>query len=91
MKRITDVMTDWDDIDTLGIWLHCDRAHVRRMRSEHYSVKGAALIILESFYNRNTEPEAEKWGMMIEALRELGKEATIERLGLKQMQTNLGN
>ena len=83
-------MTDWDDVDTLGIWLDCDRAHVRRMRSEHYSVKGAALIILESFYNRNTELCAEKWGMIIEALRELGKEETIERLGLKETQSHAG-
>ena len=40
LKRISDVMTDWDDVDTLGIWLHCDRAHVRHLGSDHSLSRG---------------------------------------------------
>ena len=76
-------MTTWDDIDTFGIWLGFGLDHVTRLRSEHNSVKGAALNILGTFYDGSAKPEAEKWCMIMEALRELNKEATIERLGLK--------
>ena len=78
-------MTDWDDLNTLGIWLGFGLDHVHRLRSENKSVRGAALNILGSFYQRKTTSEAEKWRMIIEALRELGKESLIERLRLNEM------
>ena len=78
-------MTTWDDIDTLAIWLGFGLDHVLRLKSENNSVRGAALQILGSFYQRNTISAAEKWRKIIEALRELGKENLIERLRLNEM------
>ena len=46
-------------------------------------------MILGSFYNGNAKSEAERWRMIIETLRELGKEAIIEQLGLNEIQARL--
>ena len=79
-------MTTWDDVSTLGIWLWFKLDHVTRLRNENNSVRGAALKILGSFYEMSGKPEAKKWRMINEALRELSKDSTIERLGLSRLQ-----
>ena len=69
-------------VNTLGIWLGCDRDYVKRLKTLMNSVAGVTLEILEYCYRRDDNSGTGKWGMIIDALRELGKETTIEKLGL---------
>ena len=70
----------WDEVSTLGIWLHCDPNDVERLQNENNSIKGAAYKILRSFYSRNTEPNSAMWNTIKDALKELGKDAAIQAI-----------
>ena len=78
-------MADWDDVNILGIWLGLDFDDIERFRSENNSVRGAALKILGSFYTRSAKSDPEKWGIIIAALKELKREAIIQKLGLNEL------
>ena len=76
MNKVASTITTWDEVTTLGIWLHCDPNDVERLQSENNSVKGAAYKILRSFYQRSSSNE-DKVKILKNALKELGKEAVI--------------
>ena len=76
MDKVASTITTWDEVTTLGIWLHCDPNDVERLQSENNSIKGAAYKILRWFYQRSLSNE-NKVEMLKNALKELGKEAVI--------------
>ena len=82
LNKVAGTITNWDEVTTLGIWLHCDPNHVERLQSEKNSIKGAAYKILRSFYQGSRSKE-NKAQMLNEALKELGKEAVISDFKLK--------
>ena len=75
------MITTWDEVTTLGIWLHCDPNDLERLQSENNSIKGAAYKILRSFYSRNLHPNFAMWKTITDTLKELGKEAAIVAIG----------
>ena len=77
MDKVAGTITTWDEVTTLGIWLHCDPNDVERLQSENNSIKGAAYKILKSFYNRNPDVDAMTWNIIKDALKELGKDEVI--------------
>ena len=46
LKRVASVITFWEELDTLGIWLGCDTNDVTRLRNANHSIKDAAYQIL---------------------------------------------
>ena len=76
LDQVAGMITTWDEVMTLGIWLHCDPYDVQRLQSENNSIKGAAYKILGSFYSRSTSSD-DKEEMLINALKVLGKEAVM--------------
>ena len=76
LNKVATTITTWDEVTTLGIWLHCDPNDVDRLQSENNSIKGAAYKILRSFYSRSTSNEG-KEEMLKNAIKELGKEAVM--------------
>ena len=75
------VITSWEELDILGIWLGCDPNDVTRLRNNNPSVKDAAYQVLCSFYN--SVPNQERWAILIEALGELNKHSVVNNLNLK--------
>ena len=76
LNKVASTITTWDQVTTLGIWLHCDPNDVERLQSENNSIKGAAYKILRSFYGRSTSSEG-KGEILKNAIKELGKEAVM--------------
>ena len=76
LDKVASTITTWDEVTTLGIWLHCDPNDVERLQSENNSIKGAAYKILRSFYQRRSSNEG-KEEMLKNAIKELGKEAVM--------------
>ena len=83
LLKIASVITSADELTTLGICLGCDPNDVRRLKNGNPSLKDAAYEILWSFYN--FAPNAEKWGILIEALREQKKNLTVKELRLEEL------
>ena len=77
MDQVAGMITTWDEVTTLGIWLHCDPNDVERLQSENNSIKGAAYKILRSFYSRNPDPHVGTWNTIKDALKEIGKDGAI--------------
>ena len=75
------LITTWDEVTTLGIWLHCDPNDLERLQSENNSIKGAAYKVLRSFYKKTSNSE-EKVQMLSNALTELGKQTVIGDINL---------
>ena len=81
--KIASVITSSDELTTLGICLGCDPNDVRRLKNGNPSLKDAAYEILCSFYN--FVPNEERWGILIEALREQKKNLTVKELRLEEL------
>ena len=81
--KIASVITCWEELDTLGIWLGCDPNDVTRQRNANHSIKDVAYRILCSFYN--SVPNKERWGVLIDALKELNKFSTVKELRLEKL------
>ena len=83
LKRVASVITFWEELDTLGIWLGCDPNDVTRLRNANHSIKDAAYQTLTSFYN--SVPNKERWGILIETLKQLNRHSTIKELRLEEL------
>ena len=83
LKRVSSVITKGEELDTLGIWLGCNPNDVTRLRNANHNIKDAAYQILSSFYE--LFPNEERWKILIEALEELKKHATIKELRLEEL------
>ena len=81
LKKVRDVIVNWDEVETLGIWLRRSMDDVTRLRSEGRSIKEVASEILFSFYK--SVPGDGRWSMLREALEELGKRTLVKDLGLE--------
>ena len=74
LNKLAGMITTWDEVTTLGLWLHCDSNDVERLQSENNSIKGAAYKILRLFYQGSRSKE-NKAQMLNEALKKMGKQA----------------
>ena len=86
LKKVASVITSWEELDTLGIWLGYDPNDVRRLRNNNQSIKDAAYQILCSFYD--SVPNAQRWGILTEALKEMNKHTTLKELKLEELHQN---
>ena len=82
LNKVAGMITTWDEVTTLGIWLHCDPNDVERLQSENNSIKGAAYKVLRLFYQGSRSKE-NKAQMLNEALKELGKQAVNSDFKMK--------
>ena len=73
---------DWDEFRTLGLELDCHPDDIARLKSENQSIASAAYKVLSSWYDRVVSPATEKWTMLKNALKDLGKDAVILELGI---------
>ena len=80
---IAKVITSGDELSILGIWLGCDPNDVKRLKHRNTNIKDAAYEILSSFYEY--VPDDQRWGIVIEALRELDKNMTVKELKLEEL------
>ena len=67
----------------LRIWLGCDHNDIRRLKNSNPNLKNAAYEILCSFYD--SVPNAQRWGILIDALKEMNKHATVKDLRLEDL------
>ena len=81
LKKVASVITSWEELDTLGIWLGYDSNDVTRLCNNNPSIRDAAYQILGSFYN--SVPNQERWAILAEALEELNKHSVVNNLNLK--------
>ena len=80
---IAKVITSGDELTTLGIWLRRDPNDIKRLKHRNTNIKDAAYEILSSFYD--DVPDDKRWGIVIEALRELSKNMTVKELRLGEL------
>ena len=89
LSRVADTITTWDEITTLGLELNCNPNDVARLRSENRSIKGAAYEILRSFYTRHADSVDTMRSALKDTLRQLGKEALLQTLGIEELKTDI--
>ena len=80
LKKVASVVTFWEELDTLGIWLGCDPNDVTRLRNVNLSIKHTVYQISCSFYY--SVPNDQRWGILIEALKEMKKHTIVNKLRL---------
>ena len=83
LKKVALVITFWEELDTLGIWLGCHPNDVTRLRNANLSITDAAYQILCSFYN--SVPNDQRWATLAEAMKELNKHSTVKELRLEEV------
>lgn len=85
LNKVAARITDWDEVNTLGLELDCDPNEIKRLMNENISIKGASYKILSSFYEGSASPDQAKWTRVRHAMKELGKEAAIVDLGINKL------
>ena len=87
--KIASLITSPDELCYLGICLECDPNDVRRLKSGNPNLKDAAYEILCSFFA--STPNDQRWGVLIEAIRELKKNTTVKELRLEELHREAQN
>ena len=85
LKKTADQMCSWEDVETLDIWLECHPREMKRLRSDNQTLRSTAYLILTSFFDRTSVPNAKKWEMIKEALCEMNKNSAVKELGIDQL------
>ena len=83
LVKIASVIISGDELNMLGIWLEREPNDIRRLRNTNASIRDAAYQILCSFYD--SVPDAQRWGILSQTLKELNKDSTLKELKLEQL------
>ena len=89
LKKVSDLVTSWEDLVTMVIWLGRDPGTVERLRNENTRIADATSHILFSFY-RSASP-TECWATLKGALTQLDKGNYSLELGLDELQAEAEN
>ena len=84
--EVASVPTCGMDLHKLGVYLKRDQNDIWRLVNGRLDVQEAAYQILCSFYN--SVPNHERWGLLIDALKELDQRVKVKELGLDKLHQN---